>query len=115
METEAALDAFGALSQRTRLETLRLLVRAGESGLAAGDVARAVGVPHNTLSAHLAVLSAAGLVISKRQGRTILYFAHFGALRDLVAFLMRDCCAGVPGNIGDLSPSATACFKGECV
>ncbi|MBY0423527.1 MAG: ArsR family transcriptional regulator [Parvularculaceae bacterium] len=114
MNADAALDAFDALSQRTRLETLRLLVRAGEAGLAAGDVARALAVPHNTMSSHLATLTAAGLARSERRGRTILYRARYDTLRDLIQFLMHDCCAGVP-EICDAPDAAVACLKGECV
>lgn len=121
MDINAALDAFDALSQRTRLEALRLLVRAGESGLPAGDVARALDVPHNTMSAHLSVLSAAGLATSERQGRTILYRARYEALSALIDFLIRDCCQGVPGlgaapaEKDCLAAEAALCVKGDCV
>lgn len=121
MDMNAALDAFDALSQRTRLETLRLLVRAGAGGIAAGDIARALDVPHNTMSAHLAVLSAAGLADSERQGRSIVYRARYEALRDLIDFLVRDCCQGVPG-LGAAAASedcpaadkAALCVTGDC-
>lgn len=115
MNADEALDAFGALSQKTRLDALRLLVRAGEAGVAAGDLARTLDVPHNTLSAHLAVLFAADLVASERRGRTILYRARYDSLRDLIAFLTRDCCAGLAGVDDDARPGSAACFKGECV
>lgn len=115
MDTDAALDAFGAIAQRTRLDALRLLVRAGEPGMAAGEISRALDVPHNTMSAHLSVLFTAGLVTSERLGRTILYRARYDALRDLIAFLMRDCCAGTPDILRDVPRLAAACLKGECV
>lgn len=114
MDISVALDAFDALSQRTRLETLRLLVRAGETGLPAGDIAKALGVPHNTMSAHLAVLYAAGLASSEREGRVIRYRARYDTLRDLIAFLMRDCCQGVPEIVGDLPALVSTCMKGDC-
>ncbi len=114
METTAALDAFNALSQGTRLDTLRLLVRAGDAGLPAGDIARALNVPHNTMSAHLAVLFAAGLAVSTREGRVIRYRARYDTLRALIDFLMRDCCQGAPEICGDLLMPATACKEGTC-
>lgn len=115
MHEAAALNAFDALSQRTRLQSLRLLVRAGEAGLAAGDVARALDVPHNTMSSHLAALSAAGLAASERRGRTIMYRARYDTLRALIAFLTHDCCAGVPEIAGDARADPEVCFeKGDC-
>jgi DNA-binding transcriptional ArsR family regulator len=95
MDISDALDAFDALSQRTRLETLKLLVRAGPGGVSAGDLARAMSVPHNTMSAHLSILAAAGLAASERRGRSIIYFAQYPVLRDLIGFLLTDCCQGV--------------------
>src|SRR3546814_1717663 len=62
METESAITALSALAQATRLETFRLLVRHEPEGLAAGDIARSLDVPQNTMSAHLAILARAGLV-----------------------------------------------------
>ena len=114
MDISAALDAFDALSQRTRLETLRLLVSAGETGLPAGDIAKAMGVPHNTMSAHLAVLYAAGLASSEREGRVIRYRARYDALRGLIEFLMRDCCQGALEIVGDLPRTTIDCMKGDC-
>lgn len=114
MDISAALDVFDALSQRTRLETLRLLVRAGDVGLPAGDIAKAMGVPHNTMSAHLAVLYAARLASSQREGRVIRYRARYDTLRDLIGFLMRDCCQGVPEIVGDLPALVSVCRKEDC-
>lgn len=96
MDKKAALDAFSALSQETRLETFRLLVRAGSDGVVAGEIAERLGVMQNTMSSHLKILDHAGLVRSERQGRTIRYFASFVGIRDLLAFLMEDCCNGNP-------------------
>ena len=94
METETALIVLSALSQATRLDTFRLLVRHAPDGLPAGEVARGLGVPPNTLSSHLAVLARAGLVASQRHGTTLVYRADFDRLRELVGFLLRDCCGG---------------------
>lgn len=87
------LSALAALSQETRLDAFRLMVRHEPQGLPAGDIARTLNVPHNTMSAHLAVLSRAGLTISERQGRSIIFRANLSNFNALTAFLMKDCCA----------------------
>ena len=94
MDIKAALEAFEALSQETRLETLRLLVRAGDAGMPAGEIAEALGCRQNTLSTHLKILAAADLAVSRRDGRSIIYRANYGSLRELIVYLMEDCCAG---------------------
>lgn len=94
METERALAAFAALGQDKRLEIVRLLVTAGEPGLAAGEIAARTGARPNTLSANLAVLSRAGLVVGRREGRHVVYAADMAAIRGLVEFLLADCCGG---------------------
>lgn len=100
MEIETASRAFAALSQPTRLEVLRVLVKAGPGGLAAGDLARAVGAPASTLSFHLKELSGADLIQSRRDGRHVVYTANYGGVRGLVDFLMADCCQGDPRLCG---------------
>jgi DNA-binding transcriptional ArsR family regulator len=94
MEIETALTCLAALSQPTRLEAFRLLVRHEPEGLPAGDIARALCVPQNTLSAHLNVLSQARLVVSARSGRSIVYRASLSQLNALARFLAEDCCRG---------------------
>jgi ArsR family transcriptional regulator len=89
-----ALDAFGALSQPTRLKMVRALVVAGPDGLAAGAVAEAVGTSSSSASFHLAHLERAGLVQSRRAARSIVYSANYDGLAGLVQFLMQDCCQG---------------------
>lgn len=96
METANALSALSALAHESRLEIFRLLVRSGAEGMAAGEIARATGVLPNTLSSNLNILGAAGLVASRRDGRSIIYAAAYDRMRDLLAFLMEDCCAGKP-------------------
>ena len=96
MDKTHALTAFGALSQPTRLDVLRLLIRAGDTGMAAGEIATALGARQNTMSANLGVLMQAGLIRNARQGRSIRYFADLEGLRGLLAFLMEDCCGGRP-------------------
>ncbi|WP_127107122.1 ArsR/SmtB family transcription factor [Pararhodobacter zhoushanensis] len=96
MEKNRALDAFAALSQQTRLDVFRLLIKTGEAGMSAGDISDALGVRQNTMSANLAILSRAGLIRSAREGRSIRYFADMDGLRGLLGFLMEDCCGGNP-------------------
>jgi ArsR family transcriptional regulator, arsenate/arsenite/antimonite-responsive transcriptional repressor len=96
MEYLEATEAFGALAQPTRLETFRLLVRHEPAGVPAGELARLLAVPQNTMSAHLAVLSRAGLIGGERQSRSILYRANLARLRELILFLLKDCCGGRP-------------------
>lgn len=94
MESEDALACLAALSQRTRLDALRALVRAEPEGLAAGELARRLGVPQNTLSTHLNVLSHARLTSGARSGRSIVYRADLARLNALLRFLVDDCCGG---------------------
>ena len=89
-----AILAFAALAQSTRLGVFRLLVRHEPDGLAAGDIARTLAVPQNTMSAHLAVLARAGLVRSERQSRSIIYRANLSSFADLTSFMLEDCCGG---------------------
>ena len=85
---------LAALAQATRLETFRLLVRREPEGVAAGELAQALDVPQNTMSAHLATLSRAGLVKSERQSRSIIYRADLEGLQAVTLFLLKDCCGG---------------------
>jgi len=94
MEAHAALSTLDALAQRTRLDVFRLLVRHEPEGLAAGEIARRLDVPQNTMSSHLAVLARAGLVASERHSRSIVYRADLAAMNRLVAYLLENCCAG---------------------
>jgi DNA-binding transcriptional ArsR family regulator len=96
MEMKQAIDALGALAQETRLRVFRLLVAAGPEGLPAGGIAEELGAPASTLSFHLAYLSRAGLVVSRRESRSIIYSANFAGMNFLLDFLTRDCCRGKP-------------------
>jgi ArsR family transcriptional regulator len=96
MEIEEAVLALAALSQSTRLEAFRALVRREPDGLAAGDLARLLEVPQNTLSAHLSILTRARLVTSTRWSRSIVYRANLVEFRNVAVFLLRDCCDGRP-------------------
>ena len=94
MDTDSAIAALGALAQATRLDAFRLLVRHEPEGLPAGEVAKALDVPQNTMSVHLATLARAGLITSERRSRIINYRADLGALKSLTLFLVKDCCGG---------------------
>lgn len=97
MEKTEALTALAALGQETRLEVFRLLVRVGAEGLPAGEIATSLGIVQNTMSAHLKVLSQAGMVRAERDGRVVRYHADMIGFRGLLDFLMEDCCGGKPG------------------
>ncbi|MEH6728549.1 MAG: metalloregulator ArsR/SmtB family transcription factor [Hyphomicrobiales bacterium] len=96
MDKLGTLNSFAALSQSTRLDVFRLLVKAGAQGMLSGEIGEKLDVRQNTMSANLAVLLQAGLVRNERHGRTIRYFADFDAMRGLLGFLMEDCCGGRP-------------------
>ncbi len=109
METGSAIAALASLAQETRLEAFRLLVRHEPDGLAAGEIARQLDVPQNTMSAHLATLARAGLVTSDRHSRSIVYRARIDALRKLTLFLVKDCCAGSSQVCEPLIAELTSC------
>ncbi|RYY16803.1 MULTISPECIES: ArsR/SmtB family transcription factor [Sphingomonas] len=109
MENGSAISTLGALAQSTRLDVFRLLVRHEPDGLAAGDVARQLDVPQNTMSAHLGILARAGLVRSERHSRSIIYRADLDGLRGLMLFLVKDCCAGSPELCAPLLAELTPC------
>ena len=91
-----ALAALAALGQPTRLEIFRVLIRCEPHGLAAGAIAEAIKLPHNTLSTHISILARSGLVRGSRNGRSIVYRADVEGMRALITFLIKDCCDGHP-------------------
>src|SRR5688572_28411725 len=103
MESTDAAHGFAALAQETRLNLMRLLATRGASGMAAGELAAALGQAPSTLSFHLAALEQAGLVQSTRQGRHVIYAVRFSGLRALFSFLTETCCGGRPELCGDLA------------
>ena len=109
MDNESAISALGALAQGTRLEVFKLLVSVQPEGVAAGEIARRLDVPQNTMSAHLAILARAGLVRSERHSRSIKYRADLDALRGLMLFLVKDCCDGRPELCHPLADELLAC------
>src|SRR5215813_14750769 len=96
MDKLDAVAALAALAQEHRLEVYRILVQAGPSGMAAGEVASAVDIPPNTLSFHLDRLRHAGLVKFERQGRSLIYAARYDTMNALMGYLTENCCGGKP-------------------
>jgi ArsR family transcriptional regulator, arsenate/arsenite/antimonite-responsive transcriptional repressor / arsenate reductase (thioredoxin) len=103
MDENVAMDGLGSLAQPTRLAVFRRLLAAHPGALAAGELAKACGAPHNTMSTHLGILTRAGLVHVERDGRTMNYRADLNAFRGLITFLTRDCCNGRPDLCGDIA------------
>jgi ArsR family transcriptional regulator, arsenate/arsenite/antimonite-responsive transcriptional repressor len=115
MESNLAVIMLSALGHPGRLAIFRLLVKAGASGVAAGEIARTLEVLPNSLSANLNVLSQAGLITSRREGRSIIYSADYGAMSAMLGFLMEDCCDGAPeicAPLGEVLSRAKTCAPG---
>jgi DNA-binding transcriptional ArsR family regulator len=112
MELKNAVAALSAIAHDGRLSVFRMLVQAGPEGLPAGDIARRLDVPPNTLSSNLNILSNAGLIDSRREGRSIIYNARYESMTELLEFLMQDCCGGSPEIC---APLAAAAFKSHCL
>jgi DNA-binding transcriptional ArsR family regulator len=114
MDTSSAIVVLAALAQPTRLEVFRLLVTREPEGVPAGELARLLAVPQNTMSAHLSTLARAHLVTAERHSRSIIYRANLACLREMTLFLLKDCCGGSPEVcvpiVADLSP---CCIKAE--
>ena len=108
MDNSSAIEVFEALSNETRLEVFRLLVKAGSEGLAAGEIAEELGVVQNTLSTHLHKLARAGMLHSERRSRHIIYSVDFSTVRKLVLFLLEDCCGGSAAVCAPIARSLTA-------
>ncbi len=101
MESIDALAALNALAQEHRLNLFRLLVQAGDEGMAVGELAEATGLAGATLTNHLHILRRAGLVDDERRGRVIQCRANYPTMNVLLEFLTENCCAG--------SVSSSAC------
>lgn len=111
MDENQTIAALAALAQPTRLQTFRLLIEREPDGVPAGELAKLIGVPQNTMSAHLSILSSAGLVNGQRQSRSIIYRADLECFRAVVLYLLKDCCGGNASLcaplIADLTPCCT--------
>jgi DNA-binding transcriptional ArsR family regulator len=115
MESSDAVAALAALAQDSRLQVFRLLVQAGPEGLAAGRIGDALNLPGATLSFHLTQLRNAGLVTFRRDGRSLIYVAEYGAMNALIGFLTENCCGGDRGvcmpEQGACTPAVSATSK----
>ena len=109
MDDIIAITALAALAQNTRLEAFRLLVKHEPEGIPAGELARLMAVPQNTMSAHLAILTRAGLITGERQSRSIIYRANLEQLNKLILYLLKDCCGGRSDICAPLIKSLTPC------
>ena len=109
MESEDAILALAALAQSTRLDVFRLLAKHEPGGLAAGDIAKALAVPQNTMSSHLSILARAGLVTAQRVSRSIIYRADLTRFQTVVLFMLQDCCDGRPEICAPVIESLTPC------
>lgn len=109
MDKTRTLAALSALGQDARLDAFRLLVKAGPDGIAAGDIAQRLDTQPSTMSAQLLVLSNAGLVQARREGRSIIYAADFGQMGALLEFLTKDCCKGHPEVCAPLAVTVNDC------
>ena len=98
MESTQAVAVFAALAQETRLAVYRLLVEAGHGGMAAGRIGAELGLPSATLSFHLKELRSAGVVVSRRESRSVIYTASFDTMTALLAFLTDNCCRNEKGR-----------------
>ncbi len=107
------MDVLVALGQPTRLDAFRLIMRHEPEGLPAGEVARLLEVPQNTMSTHLAVLSRAGLISSERHSRSIIYRAELERVREIASFLVSDCCGGRPELCAPLVAEFSPCCVPE--
>jgi len=109
MDSLEIIAGLAALAQTTRLDTFRLLVEREPEGVAAGELARLIEVPQNTMSAHLAVLARAGLAHGERHSRSLVYRANLDRLREMTLFLIKDCCGGRPELCAPLIADLTPC------
>jgi len=109
MDNTEVIDALSALAQSTRLDTFRLLVTREPEGVAAGELARLIDVPQNTMSTHLAILARAGLVRGERHSRSIVYRADLQRFREVTLYLLKDCCGGRPDVCAPLIADLTPC------
>lgn len=92
MDITEAAQGFAAMGSESRLEVVQTLVRAGDSGLRVGDIQERTGIPASTLAHHLKFLSAAGLILQEKDGRSIFNTANFAHLSALAAFILEQCC-----------------------
>ncbi len=109
MKLEHAINAFTALSQETRLKVFKILIEYGSSGTAAGTISDRLGIPHNTLSFHLSHLTQAGLITSRKQGRSMIYAANVASIEGLIGYLRENCCINEEGEQSSCQTTQNEC------
>ena len=112
MEPKEAVAALSALAHGGRLSVFRMLMQAGAEGIGAGEIARRLDVPSNTLSSNLNILAHAGLIENRREGRTVIYTARYVQMTELLDFLIHDCCSGQPEVC---APLADIVLRSRCL
>jgi ArsR family transcriptional regulator, arsenate/arsenite/antimonite-responsive transcriptional repressor len=98
---ELAAQGFAAMGSEARLDVLRTLVRAGESGLTVGEVQERTGIAPSTLAHHLKFLTAGGLITQQKVGRTVLNRADYDRLHALSDFILDQCCADAQPKVAN--------------
>ncbi|QCE34218.1 helix-turn-helix transcriptional regulator [Acetobacteraceae bacterium] len=96
MDKNKIIEALNALAQESRLDAFRLLSHYEPEGISAGEIARTLEIPQNTMSVHLKILQQAGLIHSNRQGRLIIYRADMEYFFRIINFMRKECCGGEP-------------------
>jgi DNA-binding transcriptional ArsR family regulator len=93
MKLEDAANILAKIGNPTRLQIVRLLVRAGDEGLSVGEIQQALGIPGSTLTHHITHLKSAAVIRQQRHQATLICTMEYGVLQDLVAYLTEECCA----------------------
>ncbi len=102
MTSDDAVVNLFALAHPGRLNVYRTIVKAGPDGIAAGKIAASVGIPANTASTHLSILTGAGLLTAYRDGRSIIYRVNFSHFSELIGFMLEDCTENQPDAAASL-------------
>lgn len=106
MEKTTATTVFESISSGVRLDVFRLLVKKGQEGMVAGEIATTLDLPPTNMSFHLKAMTHAGLVTVTQEGRFQRYRANLVLMLDLIAYLTEECCGGQAGLCGGISPQA---------
>jgi ArsR family transcriptional regulator, arsenate/arsenite/antimonite-responsive transcriptional repressor len=113
IDEKTAIEALAALAQPTRLDVFRRLIKSYPDEIAAGEIARQCKMPHNSMSTHLAILTRAGLVSVRKEGRMMHYGANLPGFQRLMSFLLQDCCQGRAEICAPLVAQLTCCLPAK--
>ena len=92
MKLDEAANILAKIGNPTRLQIVRMLVRAGDDGLAVGTIQKQLGIPGSTLTHHIAHLKSAGVIRQQRHQATLICTMQYDLLRELVDYLTEECC-----------------------